>query len=216
MKKKQLIRIIQDKNDKEVEFYDNYTLLSKRLNLENDTTSYEVLKKHRYNSYSFFKYATLSLLVVTLFLSGLLINTMHKKQNHSEHTHLQLIQQYFIENEIKYLESPIKTEVINGSILNIYLGVTKDNEFIFVYTTKDRIDRGINISSYAIEGDGSYDVENTTLNISDSFTLTTNQIATNFTFEFSYKNEENNEEIYITTIEMSNYLEYFNKTGQNN
>lgn len=133
MKISKIIKKLNIENEEDVKFEYNYDELSKRLGFLNQHKQKSQLRRHPVY-YSIFKYAFLVLFIISITLNCFSLYKLNKyKQLIKESTGEDIIFEYFEKNNLDYIASPIKTEIVNEHLLRVYLGITKSNKAVFIY-----------------------------------------------------------------------------------
>lgn len=141
MKTKNIIKKLIQENDQDLKFKYNYQEVSKRLGFDSKDPI-NILNPQKYrNSFNFFKYASMVLLVISVSLGGLFIYYSSEKPTgdslETNYSSEALVYQYFEDNQLKYIKSPIETKVINDYIVNVYLATTISDQIVFIFSFMD-------------------------------------------------------------------------------
>ena len=141
MKTKNIIKKLKYENEQDLKFKYNYLEISNRLGFKSISSIDQFSFKQNKSMFKFYKYACMVLLVISFSLGGLLI-FQSKEQPINESlgaaaTSENLVYQYFEDSHLKYIKSPVKTEIINDTIVNIYMGLTSSEQIVFVFSFLD-------------------------------------------------------------------------------
>lgn len=140
MKKREIINLIKHENSQDVEFTYDFERVTKEVGISSKTITDKKQLKNYYRRQLFFKYATLSLFFLTILLSSVIIYQF----NHpiiiegppieETPTKEQLVAQYFEDQNAEFITTPIESQVIDGILVNIYMGILNAEQIVFVYT----------------------------------------------------------------------------------
>lgn len=140
MKKRDIINLIIDENSQDVELTYDFDRVAKEVGISSNIVLDNKHSKNYYRRQLFFKYATLSLFFVTILLSSVIIYQFNhpiiieRPPIEETFTKEQLVAQYFEDHNAEFITTPIKSQVINGMLVNIYMGILDTDQIMFVYT----------------------------------------------------------------------------------
>ncbi|HQC30534.1 MAG TPA: hypothetical protein PLP51_02230 [Acholeplasmataceae bacterium] len=217
MKKKEIIKLIKDENSQDVEYTYDFDRVAKEVGISSKTVLDRKQLKKYYGRQLFFKYATLSLFFLAILLSGVIIYQV----NHpividgppieETPTKEQLVAQYFEDQNAKFIATPIKSQVIDGILVNIYMGVLDIEQIIFVYTFENlTIGSSIQITtSGKLESiEGNIDI----VDYHDNDTFTSSRLKRENSYQIAI-NIDINEQIknMIIELDVTQFLAYLNQ-----
>lgn len=136
MKTKNIIKKLKSEHEHDLKFKYNYDVLSNEIAFETKTP---LNIGYHAQTNKIFKYASLFLLVISLTLTGLLVYQLAKAPTVLPSQEA-LVFEYFENNNMDYIHSPIQTEIINEHIVNVYMGKSQTSQVIFVFTFINRLD----------------------------------------------------------------------------
>jgi len=140
MKKKDIINLIKEENSRDVELTYDFNRVAEEVGISSIINLEKRSFNQHYKMHLFFKYASLCLFFIVLLLS---VVTIYQVNNpiiiegppiSQIPTKEELVAKYFEEQNAKYIKTPVKTEILNGILVNIYIGVIDGDEVIFIYT----------------------------------------------------------------------------------
>jgi hypothetical protein len=62
--------------------------------------------------------------------------------------YLSLADAYFNENSVQHIDNPIRTEIIDDSEVNVYIGLSEDEEVVFLFVKEESAITNIYIYIY--------------------------------------------------------------------
>lgn len=217
MKKRDIINLIKEENSQDVELTYDFKRVAKEAGISSTiNTGNKHIKKY-YGWQLFFKYATISLLIVTIFLSGIIIYKTNyssdTKKPYIEETLTKqfLVAKHFKEQNAEFISTPIKTQIFDGILINIYMGILDNEKVIFVYTF-DNLTIGSHVE--VITNGKLENVEENNIiadyHYGDMFTSSTLKIENSY--ELIINTELNNQQINISIeLDIAQFLAYLNQ-----
>jgi len=216
VKKRDIINLIKDENNQDVEFTYDFNRVANEVGISTRPINKKLLKNH-YGLNLFFKYATLSLIFVTLVLSGVIVfqfnnpTIIEAPPIEVTPTKEQLVAGYFEEQGATYITTPIKSQIIDEILINIYMGILDTEETIFVYTFENlTIGSHIEITTNGkLEGiEENKDIVD--YNFEDVFTSSVLKIENSY--ELVINIEINDQTVNITIeLDIAQFIDYLNK-----
>lgn len=140
MKKKDIINLIKDGNSQDVELTYDFKRIADEVGISSTIIIDKKHIKYHHGWQLFFRYATLSLFFVTILLSGFIVYQVNnpivieKPPIEETLTKEKLVAKYFEDQNATYITTPIKSQIIDSILINIYVGIIDTEQIIFVYT----------------------------------------------------------------------------------
>ncbi len=227
MKKKEIIKLIKEKNSSELTFSNNYSRLADELDL---TEQNLIFQPTRGKTMLILKYATIFLLVVSLSFTGVMFGR-NTKDSPKNINYLSLADAYFNENSVQHIDNPIRTEIIDDSEVNVYIGLSEDEEVVFLFVKEESAITNIYINTESLEtrsvghmghgnfayaGDGCSFIETFHSTQLDSLLIRFNGVDSdnNYKFTIGYLDEINDFQTYVVSINPTSYIEYLKRTNK--
>lgn len=204
--KNKIDQLIVRKNNHDVKFDYNYEQILNRIEINSNTIDLGYKKLHKaIKTYKLILSVSILTLVIAISFALNLRSSLNNIKNDSKELH---IFQYFEENDINYIRTPIRTEILDNHLVKIYFGLSKDNKVIFAYSVDQIEGFELNIISQSTEGDADVNIDQTRLTETMSHTTTINDFSNAYMFSLQLVLNNDIVESSNIFINISDYSEY--------
>lgn len=204
--KNKIDQIIIRKNNHDVKFENNYEQILNRIEINNNSIDLGYKKLHKViKTYKLILSVSILTLVIAISFVLNLRSSLNNIKKDSNELH---IFQYFEENDINYIEAPIRTEILDNHVVKIYFGLSQDNKVIFAYSVDQIEGFELNIISQSTEGDADVNIDQTRLTENMSHSSTINDFSNAYMFNLQLVLNNEIIESSNIVINISNYSEY--------
>lgn len=204
--KNKIDQLIVRKNNHDVKFDYNYEQILKKIEINSNTIDLGYKKLHKaIKTYKLILSVSILTLVIAISFALNLRSSLNNIENDSKELH---IFQYFEENDINYIRTPIRTEILDNHLVKIYFGLSKDNKVIFAYSVDQIEGFELNIISQSTEGDADVNIDQTRLTETMSHSSTINDFSNSYMFSLQLVLNNDIVESSNIFINISDYSEY--------